>query len=85
METCLPLGQHGDQNLCGNCGTGDCLSLERTSLGYRGSYADSDIEDGTHVGSHYVYLLIAYLIHALLLSGFTPVLCALGAAEQEPL
>lgn len=85
LEACLPLGQHGDQNLCGNCGTGDCLPLERASLGYQGSHAHPDFEDGAHVGGHYVYLLNAYLIHALLLSGLAPGLCAPYAAEPEPL
>lgn len=85
LEACVPLGQHGNQNLCGDCGAGNCLPLERASLGHQGGHADTDFEDGTHAGGHYVYFLIADSIHALLLSGLAPGLCALGAAEPEPL
>ena len=85
LAACVPLGQHGDQNLCGDCGAGNCLPLECASLGHQGGHAGSDFEDGTHAGGHYVYLLIADSIHALLLSGFTPGLCAPHAAEPEPL
>ena len=85
LAACLLLGQHGNQNLCGDCGAGNCLPLECASLGYQGGHANTDFENGTHAGGHYVYLLIADSIHALLLSGLAPGLCALGAAEPEPL
>lgn len=85
MAACFPLGQYGDQNLCGDCGAGNCLPLERAALGYQGGYAHPDFEDGTHAGGYYVYLLLTYPIHAFLLSGLAPGLCAIGAAEPEPL
>ena len=85
LAACVPLGQYRDQNLCGDCGSGNCLPLERASLGHQGGHAGSDFEDGTHAGSHYVYLFLAYLIHALLLSGLAPGLCTPYAAEPEPL
>lgn len=85
LAACVPLGQYGNQNLCGDCGSGNCLPLECASLGHQGGHAGSDFEDGTHAGGHYVYLLIADSIHAFILSGLAPGLCAPYAAEPEPL